>query len=135
MTHLHVLWWFNLYSLCRIHNHQKPHEVCNRRQSLGMPNECSRYFTFALFVLLYLHIRCVSLTVPPGAGHWGEGAVSVVKLPSLEVQKERGEGLLWITNQQTFNGLQKGQNLLLKTPNNVENLNLPAEQTVIPVSY
>lgn len=45
----------------------------------------------------YLNVRCVSLAVPPGPGHWGEGAVGMVKLSSLEVEEEGCEGLLWIT--------------------------------------
>ena len=44
----------------------------------------------------YLDVRCVSLAVPPCSGHGGEGAVGVVKLPSLEVEEECGEGLLSI---------------------------------------
>lgn len=42
----------------------------------------------------YLHVGRVSLAVPPGAGHRGEGPVRVVEFPSLEVEEEGGEGLL-----------------------------------------
>lgn len=47
--------------------------------------------------VMYLHVRCVSLAVPPGPGHRGESAVSMVKLSPLEVQEERSEGLLRMT--------------------------------------
>lgn len=62
-------------------------------------------FTSCVFVhqrVQYLNIRCVSLAVPPGAGYRGEGAVSVVKLPSLEVQKKCGEGFLLIRTKKTL---------------------------------
>ena len=45
-------------------------------------------------VCRYLDVGRVSLAVPPGPGHGGEGAVSMVKLPSLEVEEHGGEGFL-----------------------------------------
>lgn len=53
----------------------------------------------------YLNIRCVSLAVPPRSGHRREGAVSMVKLSSLEVEEERGEGFLLIRNKCSESGL------------------------------
>ena len=48
----------------------------------------------------YLDVRRVSLAVPPGTGHRGEGTVSVVKFPALKVEEEGGERLLWKTGKQ-----------------------------------
>lgn len=42
----------------------------------------------------HLYIRCVSLTVSPGAGNGREGAVRMVKFVFIGIEEKRREGLL-----------------------------------------
>ena len=64
---------------------------------------------------VYLDVGRVSLAVPPGPRHGGEGSVRVVKLPALEVEEECCKGLLWTINRPVQ--FQSTSPLLVKTIN------------------